>query len=175
MQREHVALAVGQVVERRAAVAADERLHDLRVERGAAGRDALDGVDELAHVAHAVLEQVADARRVVADELEHVRRLEVLRQHEHRDRRVASARISAAATRPSSALPGGMRTSTIATSGVYERTLSSRSSASTERPTTSWPASVEQRRDALAQQRVVVGDHDPKTRRGAFRFFRRAV
>src|SRR6185503_12996393 len=51
-------------------------------------------------------------------------------------------RISAAATRPSSAFPGGMRTSTIAMSGVYERTLSIRSSATTARPTTSCPAST---------------------------------
>src|SRR6266511_650339 len=35
-----------------------------------------------------------------------------------------------------------MRTSTIAMSGVYERTFRSRSSASTARPTTSWPAST---------------------------------
>src|SRR4051794_10864764 len=50
-------------------------------------------------------------------------------------------RIFAAATSPSSALPGGIRTSMTATSGVYERTLSRRSSASPARPTTTWPAS----------------------------------
>ena len=36
---------------------------DLGVERGAALGDAAHGVDEVAHVGHAVLEQVADARR----------------------------------------------------------------------------------------------------------------
>ena len=115
-------------------MAADERLDDLRVERRAAGRDALDRVDELGHVAHAVLEQVADPRGVVADELEHVRRLEVLGEHEHRDGRVRAPDLGGgdAARRPR--CPGGMRTSTIATSGVYERTLSSRSSASTGAP-----------------------------------------
>src|SRR5262249_20770766 len=56
-------------------------------------------------------------------------------------------RISAAATMPSSAFRGGIRTSTIAMSGVYERTFRSRSSASTARPTTSWPASA--RSDAM--------------------------
>src|SRR5215212_1082952 len=50
-------------------------------------------------------------------------------------------RISAAASSPSSPLPGGMRTSTMTTSGWYERTLSSRLPASAARPTTSWPAS----------------------------------
>src|SRR3954452_24707369 len=64
-------------------------------------------------------------------------------------------RISAAATRPSSTLRGGILTSTIATSGLYERTLSSRSSASTARPTTRWPASsssdaIPSRRSALS-------------------------
>src|SRR5215210_1497986 len=52
-----------------------------------------------------------------------------------------SRRISAAASSPSSALPGGIRTSTIAMSGRYERTLSSSSRASRARPTTVWPAS----------------------------------
>src|SRR3954447_7882651 len=51
-------------------------------------------------------------------------------------------RISAAATRPSSALPGGMRTSTIATSGTTARTCARTSGASRARPTTSWPASL---------------------------------
>src|SRR5262245_33141395 len=52
-----------------------------------------------------------------------------------------SRRISVAATSPSSAYPGGIRTSTIATSGTYERTLSIRSGAFPARPTTSCPAS----------------------------------
>ena len=73
------------------AAPADEALDDLRVEGRAAGRDALDGVDELGDVAHAVLEQVADARGVVADELEHVGRLEVLGEDEHRDGRMGAA------------------------------------------------------------------------------------
>ena len=51
-------------------------------------------------------------------------------------------RISAAATSPSSAWPGGMRTSTMATSGTWARTSSMRSSASCARPTTSCPASL---------------------------------
>src|SRR4051794_36432911 len=51
-------------------------------------------------------------------------------------------RISTAARSPSSRFPGGIRTSTIATSGTYERTLSMRSGASLARPTTSSPASL---------------------------------
>ena len=64
-------------------VAADEGLHDLWVEGRAAGGDALDRTHELGHVSDAVLEQVADARGVVPDELEHVRRLEMLGEDEH--------------------------------------------------------------------------------------------
>ena len=121
-------------------MAVDEALDDLRVERRPARGDPLHRIHELRHVPHAFLEQVADAGRGVADELEHVERLEVLRQHEHGESGYERL-ISAAATSPSSALPGGMRTSTIAMSGEYDRTFSSRSSASPERPTTSCPAS----------------------------------
>src|SRR3954468_22856172 len=64
-------------------------------------------------------------------------------------------RISAAATSPSSAFPGGIRTSAVAVSGEYGRTCSRRSSASTARPTTSCPASASKeampsRRSALS-------------------------
>src|SRR3954452_20890948 len=60
-------------------------------------------------------------------------------------------RISTAATSPSSAFPGGIRTSTIAMSGEYERTFSRRSSASIARPTTSCPASAS--KDAMPSRR----------------------
>src|SRR5215213_6686893 len=60
-EREHGALAVGEVVEERPAAPGDEAVDDAWVERGASGGDALDGGDELGDVADAVLEQVADA------------------------------------------------------------------------------------------------------------------
>src|SRR3954451_8456806 len=60
-ERQHGALAVGEVVEDRAAAPGDEAVDDAGVERGASGGDALDGGDELGDVADAVLEQVADA------------------------------------------------------------------------------------------------------------------
>src|SRR5204862_7734051 len=69
-EREYVPLPVGELVEHRAAVTADEGLHDLGIERGASFGHALDGVDELPHVAHAILQEIADARGVVADQLE---------------------------------------------------------------------------------------------------------
>ena len=61
------------------------------VEGGSSRGDALDGVEESRHVANAILEQVADARRVVADQLEHVGRLEVLGEHEDRHGRVRAS------------------------------------------------------------------------------------
>src|SRR5213076_1352122 len=56
-QREHVALALGQLLER--AAACDELTHDLRVERRPARRHSPHGLDEIAYVRHALLEQIA--------------------------------------------------------------------------------------------------------------------
>jgi hypothetical protein len=66
-------------------VAADEALDDVWVEGGSAVGNALDGADELRHVAHTVFQEIADARGIFADQLEHVRGLEVLGEDEHGD------------------------------------------------------------------------------------------
>src|ERR1700722_5867537 len=55
-QREHLALAGSQGVKRRAAAAGEELGYHLGVKRGAAGRDAIKGLEELLHPADAVLE-----------------------------------------------------------------------------------------------------------------------
>ena len=92
-QPEHLALARGELVER-AVVARAEQLGDgLGVERRAALGDAADGVDELAHVGDAVLEQVADAAAPVGEQLGGVGPLDVLREHEHRQARDPPARL----------------------------------------------------------------------------------
>ena len=106
----------------------------------------------------AVLQQVADALGAVGEQLERVALLDVLREHQHRRSPGSSARICCAARSPSSVLVGGIRTSTIATSGLWARTLRSSSSASPAWPTTSMPGLLEQPHDALAQQHRVVGD-----------------
>jgi hypothetical protein len=54
--------------------------------RRAAGSDAAHGLQEDAEVADAILEQVAHAGGVVADQVERVPGLEELREHEHADR-----------------------------------------------------------------------------------------
>ena len=62
---------------------------------------------------------------------------------------------------PSSVWVGGMRTSTMATSGLCARTFRSRSSASPAWPTTSKPGILEQANHSFAQQHRVVGDDQP--------------
>jgi hypothetical protein len=58
-QRQHVALPVGQVVQR-VAPAHQQLRHHLGIQRGAARRHPAQRVEELGHVGHPVLEQVAD-------------------------------------------------------------------------------------------------------------------
>ena len=82
-QGKHRAFAVGELFQGRSSAAPDEAFHDLWIEGGAARGDAFHGVDELADVAHTVLEQVAHPGRVVADQFEHVGGLEVLGEHEN--------------------------------------------------------------------------------------------
>ena len=85
-QREHLALARREVVERVLPAAAAEHPRDhLGVERRPAAARPSDRLDEVAEVGDAVLEQVADAARVVADELGHEALDEVLGEHEHAD------------------------------------------------------------------------------------------
>ena len=80
----------GELVERaRRLRRADQRRHDLRVERGAALADAARGVEEVVDVEHAVLQQVAEAA-ARGDELDDVARLDVLGEDEHGGARGAS-------------------------------------------------------------------------------------
>ncbi len=60
--------------------------------------------------------------------------------------------------------------STIAMSGLYERTFSSRSSAVPLWPTISNPLPLEQAGDPLAQEHGVVGEDDADRRRAVVRF-----
>ena len=91
-QLEHLALARRELVERVVAAAAAEHVRDdRRVEHRAAGGDAPDRVGEQREVGHAVLEQVADALGAVADQVDRVALLGVLREHEHADVGLARA------------------------------------------------------------------------------------
>ena len=88
-QREHLALALGQVAERGARRRRAQQVrHDRRVDDALARRDATHRIDDHAAVGHALLEQVADPRRVLLDQAHRVADVEVLRQHEDAGRRV---------------------------------------------------------------------------------------
>ena len=133
----------GQRLER-AAAPADHRGDDLRVQHRPAAGDAGDRGREALDLGDPVLEQVADARRAALEQLARVALLEMRGEHEHAHLRELLARMRAAC-RPSSVCSGGMRTSTMATSGRCARTLRSRSSRSPAWPTTSKPDSSSSR------------------------------
>ena len=89
---EHLALAGGELVERILAPTPPHELaHDRRIERRAALADTAHRGGELVHVRDPVLQQVADAFRVLGQELHRVARLHVLREHEHARAREALA------------------------------------------------------------------------------------
>ena len=84
-RREDLALARREARQRVVGAVADHELgDDLRVERRAAAGDPPQGVHELADVADAVLQQVADAAGPVGEELRRVLPLDVLAQDEDR-------------------------------------------------------------------------------------------
>ena len=70
-----------------------QRLDDRRVERGAAGGHAADRVGQLAALGHAVLEQVAVARRALGQQRDRVLGVVELRQHHDAGARVPLAHL----------------------------------------------------------------------------------
>ena len=89
-QLEHLALALGEGLERTAVVLRQQPCHDLGVERRAAGGDPAERVHELVRIGHAVLEQVAEPLRVLGEHARGDPGLEVLR--EDHDRRAGAPR-----------------------------------------------------------------------------------
>jgi hypothetical protein len=88
-QAHDIGLAWRQTGERLGATAPDEQLRDhFGVEGGAAGGHPSYGVDELGHVGHAVLEQVAESPGVRCDQVCRVALLDVLTEHQHCSLRV---------------------------------------------------------------------------------------
>src|SRR4051794_34726048 len=93
-QAEHLALARGELLERVVLAPAAEQPRDhLGVERRAALPHPAHRVVEVLDVPDAVLEQVADALGVAADQLERIALLDVLGEHEHADVRLARADV----------------------------------------------------------------------------------
>ncbi len=77
---QHVELAWREAVgvESRAHAAGDQRIDDVGVDHRAPGGDLADGVQQLVEVAQTLLQQVRQAARAVAEQLERVVLLEVL-------------------------------------------------------------------------------------------------
>ena len=115
-------------------------------------------VDEALDVGDAVLQQVADAlgvRRRAARARSPPRRTGRARA---RRSRASSARICCAARRPSSVWVGGMRTSTIATSGLCARDLAQQVVGVAGLADDLEAGVLEQADEPLPQQHGVVGD-----------------
>nr|WP_240477249.1 hypothetical protein [Jiangella muralis] len=85
-QRQHLALAVGEAIDRVGAVR-QQAGDDLGVEDGAAGGDLPDRGEEAVDVRDAVLEQVADGALAVGEQVARVDRLDVLAEDENGQRR----------------------------------------------------------------------------------------
>ena len=158
-QPEHFALARREVVERvHPAAAAEHPRDDLRVQRRSSLRDLAHGGDEVVEVGDAVLEQVADAARVLADELGRVALDEVLGEHEHADLGVVAADLE----RRAQAVVGEVgrhphvddRDVRLVRADLAQQVRRvARASDDLD------PRVLEQPRDALAEQQLVVGDH----------------
>ena len=107
----------------------DELLDDARVEHRSAVPDPLDARGQLVEVRDALLEQVADPVAF------HARAARARSSHAHAERargcrcRASARRIAIAARNPSSVWVGGIRMSTIATSGRDCSTSANSSSA----------------------------------------------
>ena len=82
---EHVSLAVGQVVQRRAGLFGASEQHaldDLRVERRAAAAHVLQRADQLVDLRHPLLQQVSETSDAVGEQVEREIVLGVLGQHD---------------------------------------------------------------------------------------------
>ncbi len=105
-----------------------------------------------------VLQQVSGAISGVREQRQRQPELDVLREHEHADRRDDGQRISSAARMPSSVCVGGSRISTIATSGGKLRTFSSNSCRRAALGDDVEAGVSEQPGETVAQQHAVLGD-----------------
>ena len=86
-QLQNLALTWGEGVQRVVAPPGQQFGDHLRVEGRAAGRDPLQGVQELVDPPHPVLEQIADSARAAGQQFDGVGILDVLRQHQYRQTR----------------------------------------------------------------------------------------
>ena len=159
---EHLELAGGEPVElgARRPGRRHQGLDHPRVDDRPAGRHLADGGEQLVDVADPLLQQVGPPARALVEEREGVGRLGVLAEHDDAD--VGRSSRSVAATwMPSSVPVGGMRMSVTTTSGA-SRPRSARAAGQVAGGADEVDVvrALEQPGDALAQQRVVLRQHD---------------
>ena len=143
------------------APAADHELGDhLGIERRAAASDPAQGVHELADVADAVLQQVADAAGAVREELGRVLALDVLAEHQDRRARARAGAPRSPPAGPRRAGVGGIRTSTTDTSGRCVDDGLDERRAVADLGDDRAARLLDQPGDALADERRVLGDDD---------------
>ncbi len=83
-RREHISLARAETIDWPVALAvAQHARNDLAVERGTSTGDARDRIDEALDVTHALLQQVADSLGAIADELERIALVIELGEQQH--------------------------------------------------------------------------------------------
>src|SRR4029078_778674 len=87
---EQLLLDIGQAL---VADGIDERLHDPRVDQRAARGHLADGASELVALGNAVLQEVGEPRRALAEERHRVLRIVVLREHDYSGARVPLANL----------------------------------------------------------------------------------
>src|SRR3954464_2439203 len=158
---EHLALARGDALHGVAPAVAAEQLRDDRgVDRRAALPDAPDRGGELGHVADALLEQITNALDGVGEQSHRQAGLDVLREHEHADRRVARADLQSGA-QPLVGVRG--RHPDVDDRYVRRRRVDLAQQLLAGRAAGGYgEAGVpEQARDALAEQHAVLGERYP--------------
>ena len=149
---QHLALARRQLLERIVTPASpDELRDDGGVERRSALGDPPHRRGELVDVRDAVLEQVADALGVLAEQLHRVGGLDVLRKDEHAGVRPALADLLRRDASPSSVCVGGIRMSTRRDVGLVHPDVAEQILGRAALGDDLEPGVLEETRDSLAQ------------------------
>jgi hypothetical protein len=158
--RQHLPLAWTELVQWSAAASAPEHPSDDHgVERGAAVCDPLDGVDEHVDVGYALLEQVTNALGTVANELQRVLLLVVLREDQYGGLGTASPQLDRGVEPIAGAFRRHLHVRDDHIRAVRQRL--SEQVGSVTGPSDHLMARVlEETRDPLAHQHVILADHD---------------
>ena len=158
---EHISLARAEPFDRPVALAAAQHTRDdLGVERGASSSDARDRIDEGLHVTHALLQQVADPVGSIADELKRIALVIELREQQHAGVRALTSYLNG---RPQTVVAVTRRHLDV---GDDDRGLVGKALAQKIRGVAGLsgdlePGLDEQPGNPLAQQHVILADHDP--------------